>query len=184
MSNVNTLFSWFKSKDSWLKTTPTYSRHGFPFFLLQVVGCNKKLRSTKVFDRCLKCGGNGGSCFLTHGTYTKNYRVYGKEQYMINLSPALILFPFLSREDTSSFLEAILRLLKPTFQQRGWIVFTRNSRYFSSIKFMVPGSLLLLSYCTIQLSWLGWELFWVSLFVTVGRKEKVDCENLSVSVSL
>lgn len=43
----------------------------------QVVGCDKKLRSRKVFDRCLNCGGDGGSCVVTYGTYTKDYRVYG-----------------------------------------------------------------------------------------------------------
>ncbi|KAJ7383377.1 metalloendopeptidase [Desmophyllum pertusum] len=42
-----------------------------------VVGCDKILRSEKVFDRCLNCGGDGGSCALTKGIYTKNYRVYG-----------------------------------------------------------------------------------------------------------
>ena len=31
-----------------------------------------------MFDRCLNCGGDGGSCALTKGIYTKNYRVYGK----------------------------------------------------------------------------------------------------------
>jgi len=43
----------------------------------KVVGCDKTLRSKKVFDRCLNCGGDGGSCVLTRGTYTKHYKVYG-----------------------------------------------------------------------------------------------------------
>ncbi|XP_022779680.1 A disintegrin and metalloproteinase with thrombospondin motifs 1-like [Stylophora pistillata] len=32
------------------------------------VGCDKKLRSGNVFDRCLNCGGNGGTCVLVTGT--------------------------------------------------------------------------------------------------------------------
>ncbi|XP_078352920.1 A disintegrin and metalloproteinase with thrombospondin motifs 1-like isoform X2 [Oculina patagonica] len=42
-----------------------------------VVGCNKKLGSRKVYDRCFNCGGDGSSCSLTNGNYTKNYKVYG-----------------------------------------------------------------------------------------------------------
>jgi len=41
------------------------------------VGCDMKLRSGKVYDRCLNCGGDGSSCVWTYGTYTKDYRVYG-----------------------------------------------------------------------------------------------------------
>ena len=56
------------------------TQNGLLCSLMQVVGCDKTLRSKKVFDRCLNCGGDGGSCVLTRGTYTKHYKVYGKEQ--------------------------------------------------------------------------------------------------------
>ena len=49
---------------------------------MQKVGCDKKLRSGKVFDRCLNCGGDGSSCVLTNRTYTKDYRVYGKKKQL------------------------------------------------------------------------------------------------------
>ena len=45
---------------------------------MQMVGCDKKLLSGKLFDRCLICGGDGSSCVLIKGLYNKNYRVYGK----------------------------------------------------------------------------------------------------------
>ena len=43
-----------------------------------MVGCDKKLLSGKLLDRCLICGGDGSSCVLIKGLYNKNYRVYGK----------------------------------------------------------------------------------------------------------
>ena len=43
-----------------------------------MVGCDKKLMSGKLLDRCLICGGDGSSCVLIKGLYNKNYRVYGK----------------------------------------------------------------------------------------------------------
>ncbi|XP_068726247.1 A disintegrin and metalloproteinase with thrombospondin motifs 16-like [Montipora capricornis] len=42
------------------------------------VGCDKKLGSAKVYDRCLHCGGNGSSCILSEDTYRKDYRTYGQ----------------------------------------------------------------------------------------------------------
>lgn len=42
------------------------------------VGCDKKLGSAKVYDRCLHCGGNGSSCILSEDTYRKDYRKYGQ----------------------------------------------------------------------------------------------------------
>ena len=37
-----------------------------------------------MYDRCLNCGGDGGSCVLTKRSYTKNYRVYGKKKNVIH----------------------------------------------------------------------------------------------------
>ena len=44
----------------------------------QVVGCDGVLNSGAVKDRCNVCNGDGSTCKRVTGTYTKDWREWGK----------------------------------------------------------------------------------------------------------